>query len=454
MSQTKLTRSTIGWLLLLLVTVHAEDAVQATNNTIVVHTPLQNYGQPTLRDYEECQANRGKCLDVCGGDGDCQDECPLCPELYDKPLMVQGVNDTDVLAPAQTPINTTNIIRLTNEINNIIQHDIKNRNEVNVQVQQNVSQVGGRFGLGYNDQGSCCFVVRRSRDCERKESRDCQEWSRQRVCGERCQARVMLAKLVVQCDADEPTKCHETIEYVPRRRKSVHRNEYPGAAGPCRYLGNSWPYVSCGGGGQAQAQGQRVKRSSCQQCLNLPYGYILQSGLPVQCSGCFQGYAAPLQPQYYAPYAMPFNPYPQYAPFAPPSPSPCPCPTAASAAAATATATTTTSTTDLERSPATMPQPTMIGCCAKATTLTIASMAPMATASSQIAVPVNPICQHRNRTPSLITRMRMAMVTACRSSDDVAGVNIIASLRDPPTANETKLQTNFLIILKIVAFRS
>ncbi|XP_001359327.2 uncharacterized protein [Drosophila pseudoobscura] len=311
MSRTKLHRSTIGWLLVLLTTVlvQAEDTVKAANNTIVVHTPLQNYDQPTLRDYEECQANRDKCIDVCGGDGDCQDECPLCPELYDKPLMVQGVNDTEFVAPAQKPLNTTNIIRLTNEINNIIQHDIKNRNEVNVQVQQNVSQVGGRFGLGYNDQGSCCFVVRRARECESKDN--CQEQSRQRVCGERCQARVMLAKRVVQCDVDEPTKCHETIEYVPRRRKStVRRKEYPEAAGPCRYLGNSWPYISCG---QEPAQVQRVKHSSCQQCLNLPYGYVLQNGLPAQCAGCFLGYSAPFQPQYYAPY-VPYNPYPQFAP--------------------------------------------------------------------------------------------------------------------------------------------
>ncbi|SPP83531.1 uncharacterized protein LOC117585665 [Drosophila guanche] len=310
MPQTKLPLSIIGWLLVLLTTVLADTDTATTNNTIVVHTPLQNYEQPTLRDYEECQSNRDKCVEVCDGDEDCQDECPVCPELYDKPLMVQGVNDTNVLAPAQTPINTTNIIRLTNEISNIIQHDIKNRNEVYVQVQQNVSQVGGRFGLGYTDQGSCCYVVRRSRECEHKDN--CQERSRQRVCGERCQARVMLAKRVVQCDADEPTKCHETIEYVPRRRRTaVHRSE--SNASPCRYLGNSWPYVSCG---QGQQQWQRVKRSSCQQCLNLPYGYVMQNGLPAQCSGCFQGYAAPFQPLYYAPYA-PFNPYPQYAPFAP-----------------------------------------------------------------------------------------------------------------------------------------
>ncbi|KAI8044127.1 uncharacterized protein LOC128263292 [Drosophila gunungcola] len=293
----------------------AED--QLKSNTIVVQTPLQNYDQPTLRDYEECQANRDNCVSVCDGNQSCEDECPVCPQLYDKPLMVQGINDTDVVAPPQVPLNTTNIIRLTNEINNIIEHQIQNRNEVNVQVEQNVSQVGGRFGLGYSDHGSCCHVVVLDRECEHEGGHSCREKSRQRVCGERCQARVMLAKRVVQCDAEDGDKCHETIEYVPRRRRSHSKKSSQRA--PCHYFGNNWPYFSCG-----QNQGQnvdvvqppRVKRSTCQQCLNMPYGYILQSGLPAQCAGCFQGFGAPLMPMYNAPYMYnPYVPYPSFGNF-------------------------------------------------------------------------------------------------------------------------------------------
>ncbi|XP_017057600.1 uncharacterized protein LOC108098911 isoform X2 [Drosophila ficusphila] len=261
-------------------------ADQLKNNTIVVQTPLQNYDQPTLRDYEECQTNRDNCINVCDGLSTCEDECPVCPELYDKPLMVQGINDTNIVAPPQLPINTTNIIRLTNEINNIIEHQIQNRNEVNVQVQQNVSQVGGRFGLGYSDQGSCCYVVRLDRECEQEAGKDCREKSRQRVCGERCQARVMLAKRVVQCEAEDSDICHETIEYVPRRRKSHSRRNKQQA--PCQYFGNSWPYFTCGqipGQNLNVVEPPRVKRSTCQQCLNMPYGSILQNGLPPQCAG-------------------------------------------------------------------------------------------------------------------------------------------------------------------------
>ncbi|XP_016983134.1 uncharacterized protein LOC108047454 [Drosophila rhopaloa] len=304
----------VGLLHLLTLGITAQD--QLKNNTIVVQTPLQNYEKPTLRDYEECQANRDSCINVCDGKISCVDECPVCPELYDKPLMVQGINDTDIVAPPQVPLNTTNIIRLTNEITNIIKHQIQNRNEVNVQVEQNVSQVGGRFGLGYSDQGSCCYVVRLDRECEHENGHDCREKSRQRVCGERCQARVMLAKRVVQCDAEDTDKCHETIEYVPRRRRSHSKKSSQLA--PCQYLGNTWPYFTCGQNQRQSVevvQPPRVKRSTCQQCLNMPYGYILQNGLPAQCAGCFQGFGAPM-PMYNAPYMYnPYMPYPPYGNF-------------------------------------------------------------------------------------------------------------------------------------------
>ncbi|KAH8342160.1 hypothetical protein KR074_002336, partial [Drosophila pseudoananassae] len=305
-----------GLLLLLVLGASATPSPDEVNKPIVVQTQLQNYDQPTLRDYEECQENRDKCLDVCAGDSKCKLECPVCPELFSKPVMVQGVNDTDLRAEPQVPVNTTNIIKLTNEIRNIIKHEIQQRNEVNVQVQQNVSQVGGRFGLGYSDQGSCCYVVLMDRKCDKNAGDDCREKSRQRVCGERCQARVMLAKRVVQCDAEDPLNCRETIEYVPRRRKVHAKTSLPSE--PCRYFGNSWPYFSCGqnqGEGTGMMPNQRPKRSVCQECLNLPYGYILQSGLPPQCGGCFQGFGSPYM---YNPYGFnPFMPFPSYGGFPP-----------------------------------------------------------------------------------------------------------------------------------------
>ncbi|EDV91339.1 uncharacterized protein LOC6568306 [Drosophila grimshawi] len=280
------------------------DDSDASKGRIVVHTPLQNYEQPSLRDYEECHENRDNCMAICAGKPKCESECPLCPELTDEPLLVQGVNDTLYVAPAQPALNTTNIIRLTNQINNVIQNDIQARNEVNVKVHQNVSQVGGRFGLGYNEQGSCCYVVRRDRSCdeENKEHKAlCQEHSRQRVCGERCQARVMIAKRIVMCKKDQSDDCHESVEYVPRRHRSRQENQQQQQSSPCRYM-NNWPYVNCGGQDRG---GRRLRRGTCQRCLQLPYGYILQNGLQAECVGCFQGYASSMMPApiFYSPFA-------------------------------------------------------------------------------------------------------------------------------------------------------
>ncbi|ALC46910.1 CG3987 [Drosophila busckii] len=304
----------VALLLLALLPLARGEANDTTKDKIVLHTQLQNYEQPTLRDFEECHKNRDQCFEVCQGTADsekCELECPLCPELRDQPLLVQGINDTSFVPPAQTALNTTNIIKLTNEIHNVIKNDLRARNEINVTVQQNVSQVGGRFGLGYSELGSCCYVVRHNSDCEHKEN--CKEHSRQRVCGERCQARVMIAKRVVQCDAKQTDDCHETVEYVPARkhRSKAHRQQQQQLC--------AWPNVNCNGDAQAQ-NNVRVKRS-CSRCLKLSFEYILQHGLPANCSpACFQG-LAPLMPismpmpMYYMPMAYGMPQYGYNAPY-------------------------------------------------------------------------------------------------------------------------------------------
>lgn len=320
------------WILLLVLAVGSlvsgEDA-SSLKDKIVIHTPLQNYEKPSLRDYEECQSNRQNCLNICAGREKCELECPLCPELTEEPLLVHGINDTSYVAPAQPALNTTNIIRLTNEINNIIKSDIQGRNEINIQVHQNVSKVGGRFGLGYNEQGSCCHVVRRERDCEHLEH--CQESSRHRVCGARCQARVMHAKRVVQCEKDQPDECHETVEYVPMyRHKSGKRNrsqfipkyqtqsQVQTQSDDCTYL-NTWPFISCG----HNRESMRLRRASCQKCLYVTYGYLLQNGMPPECTSCFPAYVSPMMPQpiVYPTYLNPGFDY-NYQPLPKPQPQP------------------------------------------------------------------------------------------------------------------------------------
>ncbi|XP_030374516.1 uncharacterized protein LOC115624070 [Scaptodrosophila lebanonensis] len=272
--------------LLAITRVHCESATALPSSVaqyvvkdtpIIVQTPLQNYDQPTLKEYEECQSNVEECKRVCAEDNKCLDKCPICPELYNHPLVVQGVNDTGYLSSvdAVPPLNTTNIIRVTNEINNVIQNDLLVRNTNNVQVHQNTSDVGGRFGLGYNEHGSCCLVVRRTAEGHK----------RQRACGERCKARVMHARLVVQCDANQEN-CHESFEYVPARKR---RQRVP-------------PTLEYSYDGQ---QVVRSKRRTCQRCMELSYIYVVERGLPPRCQFCFQSYSVPLMPVFYAPQPLP-----------------------------------------------------------------------------------------------------------------------------------------------------
>lgn len=267
-------------------------------NPIVINTQIQNYDQPTLQEYYECNKNLDECLDVCRTSHDpekCQKECPSCPMLVMKGFAIQGVNDTDLHFVAENkPVNTTNIIRLTNEIRNIIDNNMGNistKNENNINVYQNVSTSGGKFGLGFNQNGSCCIVIRSSRNCDNRRfstAARCHR-KRHRVCGEKCTAKVMHAKRVKECNENDANNCKETIKYVPHRRN----------AQKCRYTPR-WPYVIC--------DNQR-NAAQCQKCFQLPYMYVLQRGLPQHCMRCYavQG-GSPFMPGY--------NPYysPMYAP--------------------------------------------------------------------------------------------------------------------------------------------
>ncbi|KAH8414141.1 hypothetical protein KR222_009040, partial [Zaprionus bogoriensis] len=263
---------------------------------IVVETPLQGYEQPSLQDFKECQVKREACQTACDADVECQTTCPVCPELIDE-ASLQDLN--------KQPVNTTNIIRLTNEISNTINHAIYLNNTVKAVVHQNVSQVGGRFGLGFTEAGPCCHVVRYARDCEHKE-KDCKEQSRQRVCGERCISRVMIARIVVQCESDDSENCHEKLEYVPARKRKATKTQTPTSA--CRYPYTGW---SCMPSYNVPSS---VGAFSCpSKCLELTLGVILQNGMPPACASCYPSYPAPILaypvPMWYAaPYYQPYLP--------------------------------------------------------------------------------------------------------------------------------------------------
>lgn len=280
---------------------------------IVVQTPLQSYEQPSLRDHNECHEKRQSCLQDCAENESCEGRCPICPELIEEAPLLQGVNDTNYVAPPLPVLNTTNIIRLTNEITNTINHQI---NLKNVLVQLNSSLVGGRFGLGYSEAGPCCHVVSYVQNCtENQENSPCKERTRQRVCGDRCLARTMFAKVVVQCEPNDPENCYEKVEYAPAHKRKTRKPRHPAeeATGAgCGYPG--WPYVPC------------PAQTSCpSSCLKLTLGNISKHGLPPSCASCYPGYAAPvmaypMQMWYAAPIA--YQPYAPGFPSFPSNPKP------------------------------------------------------------------------------------------------------------------------------------
>lgn len=280
-------------------------------NPIVVHTQAQNYEHPTLSEYEECHRNLDSCREGCKNAAnrtDCEGKCPVCPILIAEQILVQGVNDTDYRAAPTKPLNTTNIIRLTNEIHNIIDNQLGNvtHNSVNnIHIHQNVSRVGGKFGFGFNHTQPCCLVVRSSKNCDKAKfstAARCHH-KRHRVCGEKCKARVMFAKRVKVCErsldndddvSEEHENCHQATKYVPYHKRTQPRKL------KCFYQPR-WPYISC------PNRESSFRSMSCERCYRLPYGRILRFGVPTQCIRCFQrysyssGFGASMYPSYYPP---------------------------------------------------------------------------------------------------------------------------------------------------------
>uniref|UniRef100_A0A1I8P5T5 Uncharacterized protein n=2 Tax=Stomoxys calcitrans TaxID=35570 RepID=A0A1I8P5T5_STOCA len=307
------------------------------SSSIVIHTQIQNYENPSFKEYEECQENAAKCAKVCAGTKnkvDCLKQCPKCPVLMVEDLVVQGLNDTKV-RPAK-PLNTTNVIRLTNQIHNII-----DMNQGNITVSNNntihssVSRTGGPYGLGFNNTDPCCIVLSQKKICDSQQfstSARCHH-KRHRVCGQQCKSRVMVAKKVNICDdldesnwSDE-VQCRQTVKYVPHVSHVPHVPNVPNVpyiprvpnvpymphvpnvpfvpySYPSRAVhrcgpSQVWPFVRCNNQGQSFGH--------CSNCLRLPFVFLLRNGIPNGCISCFSDYSPPhfdggymfnYQPQY------------------------------------------------------------------------------------------------------------------------------------------------------------
>lgn len=335
---------------------------------IVVHTEPKQYEYPTLNEYRECHAKLEKCMTACTNQYNrtlCEQQCPICPILLDKKILVQGVNDSinqeQSLSSIKSSLNTTNIIRITNEIHNLIDHHLGNITQNttnNVHLHQNVSSLY-EGSLLDNSTLSCCHVVylHRSPGCY-PNYMNCRYFlKRKRLCNsEHCRAPLMFAKKMLVCEDNEfywnlydsdlySERCHRVTRYVVYDRKHLPRRH--GRAHPANYATKSlskhhfqhsknrdsdsdnnqgahrrhrrsnrchyqskWPYVTCPTDvRESRSLLKSLHRKSrsrhyahpyqCQHCYRLSYLHILRYGIPAHCLQCFSVRTPPL-PHYSA----------------------------------------------------------------------------------------------------------------------------------------------------------
>ena len=134
--------------------------------------------------------------------------------LVERNIIIENDNETQYYRGfIESSANITTVIRLTNVIEN---HNIinmpttlNNTNVNKIHIYQNkTSNEGGKFGLGYNEKGSCCFSVE-PKSCRQSTAGTKCRHRRQRVCGRQCTKKIIHPKRTA-----------------------------------CTYM-QQWPYVSC-----------------------------------------------------------------------------------------------------------------------------------------------------------------------------------------------------------------
>lgn len=139
------------------------------------------------------------------------------PKLIERNIIIENDNETQYYRGfVESGANITTIIRLTNLINNTnivnMPTTLNNTNINNIHIHQNkTSNEGGKFGMGYTENGPCCFAVE-PKSCMRSTSGTKCHQKKQKVCGRQC------------------------------TKKVIHRVHH--RQNPC-YNTYQWPYTSC-----------------------------------------------------------------------------------------------------------------------------------------------------------------------------------------------------------------
>lgn len=163
-----------------------------------------------------------------------------------------------------SPRNITTVIKLHNYINNTnvinMPTHINSTNINNITIYTNSSEEN-RYGLGYTDNGPCCFAVQPKRCHGGSYGVRCHH-RRHKTCGNQCTSRIIHVKSQNRCGHES---CGVNVDYIPQPSPK------------CVYT-DSWPYVNCG----------YRRRDACDGCYDhYSSGYENYQASYSQCRGCY-----------------------------------------------------------------------------------------------------------------------------------------------------------------------
>lgn len=120
-------------------------------------------------------------------------------KLIERNIIIENDNETQYYRGfVESAANITTIIRLTNLINNTnivnMPTTLNNTNINNIHVYQNkTSNQGGKFGLGYDENGSCCYSSE-PKSCKQSTTGPKCRYKKHKVCGRQCTRKVIHPK--------------------------------------------------------------------------------------------------------------------------------------------------------------------------------------------------------------------------------------------------------------------
>jgi hypothetical protein len=127
------------------------------------------------------------------------DDLQASQKPIERNIIIEDDNETHMYRGfIESGANITTVIRLTNLIENKniidIPTTLNNTNVNNVFIFNNkTSEEGGKFGLGYNEDGPCCFSVG-EKSCKRSTLGLKCHHKKEKVCGKECTSRIIRQK--------------------------------------------------------------------------------------------------------------------------------------------------------------------------------------------------------------------------------------------------------------------